>query len=166
MIGTVEVGNRELQHVERSVQERATLLSTTHRLLRFRDANRQELETLAEHTAVFFARQGSLVFQEATPARWMALVVRGQVDVLTLDASTRPQVVTTVGPGQFLREAALLDGRGSSATAVAATDTVLLVLTRAAFDRLLGERPTLVGKLLPDLVRLLDRRLRRTAAIA
>ena len=166
MTSRLEIGNRELQHVERSVQERATLLSATHPSLRFPDVSRQEREAFAEYTAVFLARQGSLVFQEATPGRWMALVVRGEVDVLNLDTSTRHQLVTTIGPGQFLRERALFDGHGPSATAVAATDTILLVLTRTAFDRLLDEAPALVVKLLPDLVPLLVLRPRRTAAIA
>ena len=165
MTTSLEIGNRELQHVERSVQERATLLSSAHPSLRFQDVTPQELETLAGSTAVFLARQGSLVFQEATPGRWMALVVVGGVDVLKLDRSGGLRLVTTIGPGQFLGELTFLDGHRQSATAVASTDTLLLVLTRAAFDRLLEETPALVVKLLPDPIRLLVLRLRKTDAI-
>ncbi len=161
----LEIGNRELQHVERSLQERATLLSATHPSLRFQDVTPQELETLAGSIAVFLARQGSLVFQEATPGRWMALVVVGEVDVLKLDRSGGHRLVTTIGPGQFLGELGFLDGHRQSATAVASTDTLLLVLTRAAFDRLLEETPALVVKLLPDPLRLLVLRLRGIDAI-
>ena len=151
----LEIGNRELQHVERSVQERATLLSATHPSLRFQDVTPQELETLAGSIAVFLARQGSLVFQEATPGRWM----------LKLDRSGGHRLVTTIGPGQFLGELGFLDGHRQSATAVASTDTLLLVLTRVAFDRLLEETPALVVKLLPDPLRLLVLRLRGIDAI-
>jgi len=141
------------------------LLSATHPSLRFQDVTSQELETLAGYTAVFLARQGSLVFQEATPGRWMALVVVGEVDVLKLDRSGGHRLVTTIGPGQFLGEVAFLDGHGQCATAVASTDTMLLILTRAAFDRLLEETPALVVKLLPDPIRRLVRLLQRINAV-
>jgi len=141
------------------------LLSATHPSLRFQDVTSQELEILAGYTAVFLARQGSLVFQEATPGRWMALVVVGAVDVLKLDRSGGHRLVTTIGPGQFLGEVAFLEGHGQCATAVASTDTMLLVLTRAAFDRLLEETPALVVKLLPDPIRRLVRLLQRINAV-
>ncbi len=140
------------------------MLSTTSSSLRFQDVTPRELEILAGYTAVFLARQGSLIFYEATPGRWVALVVVGEVDVLKLDTSRRHQPVATIGPGQLLGEVAFLDGERRSATAVATTDTMLLVLTRAAFDRLLEENPALVVKLLPDLIRLLVLKLGRTDA--
>jgi len=166
MTSTLEIGNRELLHVDRSVEERATLLSATHPSLRFQDVSRQELEAFAEHTAVFLARQGSLVFQEATPGRWMALVVKGEVDVLKLDRSGGHRLVTTIGPGQLLGEVDFLEGLGHRATAVASTDATLLVLSRAAFNRLLEETPALVVKLLPDPIRHLVLLLWRANAVA
>ena len=48
----LEIGNRELQHVERSVQERATLLSATHPSLRFQDVTPQELDMLVRTNAI------------------------------------------------------------------------------------------------------------------
>ncbi len=62
MTTSLDIGNRELQPVERSIQERATLLSTTSSSLRFQDVTPRELEILAGYTAVFLARQGSLIF--------------------------------------------------------------------------------------------------------
>jgi CRP-like cAMP-binding protein len=57
---------------------------------------------------------------------------------------------------------AFLDGQTRSATAIAAKDTTLLVITRQAFDDLLRDHPTLIAKLLPGLIRVLILRLRRT----
>src|SRR5437899_10308957 len=104
----LEIGNRELQHVERSVQERATLLSATHPSLRFQDVTPQELETLAGSIAVFLARQGSLVFQEATPGRWMALVAVRGVDVLKLDRGGGHRLGSALGPRPYLGARGLL----------------------------------------------------------
>src|SRR2546428_11237367 len=117
----LEIGNRELQDVERSVQERATLLSATHPSLRFQDVTPQELETLAGSIAVFLARQGSLVFQEATPGRWMALVVVGEVDVLKLDRSGGHRLVTAVRPREVLAGAGVLLRHREVATPLAST---------------------------------------------
>jgi len=56
--------------------------------------------------------------------------------------------VTTLGPGQYFGEMALLDRGVRSASVVADTDMVLLVLGQREFSALLDEVPGLAHKLL------------------
>ena len=160
--GDAEIDNRELGVLECSVQDWATLLSTSYPALRLQDLTWPELEAVARHTQVLRARRGTVIFSEAASGNWMALLVDGAVDVLKLDASQRNRLLATLGPGQLLGEMAFVDGQTRSATAVATKETTLLVLTRAALDRLVEENPTLVIKLLPAVMRQLVLRLRRT----
>jgi len=103
-----------------------------------------------------------MIFHEATPGSWMALVVSGEVEIRKLDAGRRDRILATIGPGHLLGEMAFLDGQTRSATAIAAKDTSMLVVTRHAFENLVHAHPTLIAKLLPGLIRLLILRLRRT----
>ena len=160
--GDGEIDNRELAVLVCSVQDRATLLSTSFPALRLQDLAGPELEAIARHTRVLRARPGTVIFNEAAPGNWMALLVDGAVDVFKLDASRQNRLLATIGPGQLLGEMAFVDGQTRSATAVATKDTTLLALTRAALDRLVEENPTLVIKLLPGVMRQLVLRLRRT----
>ena len=52
-----------------------------------------------------------------------------------------PAILTTIGPGGFFGELALLDGAPRSATAVAVDAVETLVLRRDAFDRLVDTEP-------------------------
>jgi len=160
-ISRPQLGNRSLQHVECPVQERAALLSRSYPSLRSHDLSRSDLEALASYTELFRVAAGTMIFHEATPGSWMALVVSGEVEIRKLDAAQRDRVLATIGPGNLLGEMAFLDGQTRSATAIASKDTALLVVTRSAYDEVVRVHPALVGKLLPGLIRVLILRLRR-----
>ena len=130
--GDGEIDNRELGVLACSVPDRATLLSTSCSALRLQNLTGPELEAVARHTRVLRAWQGTVIFSEAAPGNWMALLVDGAVDVLKLDASRQNRLLATIGPGQLLGEMAFVDGQTRSATAVASKETTLLVLTRGS----------------------------------
>jgi CRP/FNR family transcriptional regulator, cyclic AMP receptor protein len=161
--GVAGIDNRELGVLECSIQVLVTVLSTSCASLRLlQDLTWPEFEAVARHTRILSARAQTVIFSEAAPGNWTALVVSGAVDILKPDASRRNRLPATIRPGQLLGEMASVDGQTRSATAVATKDTMLLALTKSAFDRLLEENPPLVVKLLPGLMRLLVLRLRRT----
>ena len=62
-----------------------------------------------------------------------------------------PAILTTIAPGGFFGELALLDGAARSATAVALVAVETQVLRRDAFDRLVDEQPALRRALLAAL---------------
>jgi CRP-like cAMP-binding protein len=56
---------------------------------------------------------------------------------------SEPAILTTIAPGEFFGELALLDGAARSATAVALVAVETQVLRRDAFDRLVDDQPAL-----------------------
>lgn len=89
---------------------------------------------------------------------WYALY-RGKVDVTT-GAGAGEKEINLLGPGECFGEIAILDGQPRSATVVAIEDSVVLRVTRAAFDQLLTEDDPVAHKLLRHMAIALAQRTR------
>jgi CRP/FNR family cyclic AMP-dependent transcriptional regulator len=97
-------------------------------------------------------RRGEVIFHAGDPGDALFVVTAGQVKItLPADDGSEPAILTTVGPGEFFGELALLDGAARSATAVALEGTETSVLRRDAFDRLIDDEPALRHALLEAL---------------
>ena len=81
-------------------------------------------------------RAGETVFNEGDPADRMYVVDTGSV-ALTVD----DRVIEVVGPGGLFGELALIDREPRSLTAVAETDTSLIVVEKRRFWFLVQETP-------------------------
>jgi CRP/FNR family transcriptional regulator, cyclic AMP receptor protein len=97
-------------------------------------------------------RRGETVFHAGDPGDALFIVADGQVKiVLPPDDGSEPAILTTIGPGGFFGELALLDGAPRSATAVALDAVEARVLRRDAFDALVDTQPILRRALLAAL---------------
>ena len=97
-------------------------------------------------------RRAETVFHAGDPGDALFIVESGQVKItLPPDDGSEPAILTTIGPGGFFGELALLDGAPRSATAVAIDAVTTMVLRRDAFDRLVDEAPPLRHALLATL---------------
>lgn len=97
-------------------------------------------------------RRDEVIFHTDDPGDALFIVVSGSVKILlAADDGTEPAILTTVGPGGFFGELALLDGAPRSATAVALDGVEALVLRREAFDRLVDSERGLRRALLYSL---------------
>src|SRR5262245_64912018 len=89
-------------------------------------------------------RRGEVIFHEGDPGDSLSIVARGSVKILiTPEDGAEPAILTTIGPGGFFGELALLDGHARSATAVAVEPVETYVLRRESFDRLVDTAPVL-----------------------
>jgi CRP/FNR family cyclic AMP-dependent transcriptional regulator len=79
---------------------------------------------------------GSVVFREGEAGGEMYGVVEGEIQLLAND-----QVIRTLGTDDVFGEMALIDSSPRSATAVAATDSVLAVIDEHRFLFLVQETP-------------------------
>jgi CRP/FNR family transcriptional regulator, cyclic AMP receptor protein len=122
-----------------------------------------EIESLAAHLTLVRKQRGESVFREGDRDPSLFVIAQGAIAILKNDAEEHEKLLARLGPGQTIGEMALLDGEPRSATARAAEDVVLLVLTRGGLDRLVDEKPRLGVKLLWKLARLLSQRLRQTS---
>lgn len=85
--------------------------------------------------------RGETLFHVGDPGDALFVVESGNVKItLPPDDGSEPAILTTIGPGGFFGELALLDGARRSATAVALDAVSTLVLRRDAFDRLVDDQ--------------------------
>ena len=89
-------------------------------------------------------RRGETIFHVDDPGDALFIVASGRVeDHDPASRRLRAAILTTVAPGGFFGELALLDGAPRSATAVAIVAVETQVLRRDVFDRLVDDQPAL-----------------------
>ena len=99
-----------------------------------RDAVAQELrETVFE--------PGQAIFSRGDPGNEMYLVARGRVRLSVLTNDGRELSFAHIEPPSIFGELAVFDGRPRSADATAVNKVVALSLSKAAFTRLLRQKP-------------------------
>src|SRR5215471_5455510 len=88
-------------------------------------------------TSTRFA-EGQVLFREGDPANSVFRLVSGAVDILR-ELDGEPILLGTVGAGQFIGEMGVVENRPRSATARAASDVQVEILTPAEFlDQIAG----------------------------
>lgn len=105
---------------------------------------------------------GTVVFNEGDPPDAMALVASGKIEVKkATEFQGSGFVVAQVGGGSLLGELSFSDGQGRSASAVALEDSVLLLMSREALERITLEHPEAALKIYRGMTRILALRLRK-----
>lgn len=129
----------------------------------FGDLEWAEIEAFVDYVKVYRAQAGTVIFREGDKGGSLAVVLEGRVDVFKIGSDGTPKNLSSIGPGRSFGEMAIVDGEPRSATAMAAVPTMLLVLTRPDFERLVDEQPKLAAKFTLKLARLLSQRLRQVS---
>jgi CRP-like cAMP-binding protein len=149
-----------MEHLEYTAKKRSKILEKTQWS---DDFERRQIETLAGHMDCYRVPKGTIIFEESANQAHMCLVIEGQIQVMKSDASGSERVLSTLEIGETLGEMSLIDGEPRSASAVAASDTLLMVMTRSQFSDLCDSDPPLGLLLLMRLSKLLCQRLRETS---
>lgn len=116
-------------------------------------AARREVQAHLEPVSVL---GGEVLFHEGDAADALYLVVSGSLGISVRDDAGRQRRVSRVFPPETIGEMALISNAPRSATAIALRDSVLLKLTRTAFDRLIERWPPAMlylARLLADRLR-------------
>jgi len=116
----------------------------------------REIARLAELADEVDVADGDVLTREGESGQEFFVVLTGNV-VIERDG----RKLARLGPGDFLGEIALIDGRPRTATATADGPTHLLVLSHLHFEALLDELPTVAR----ELVRVLVERVRRNVTV-
>jgi CRP/FNR family transcriptional regulator len=95
--------------------------------------------------------RGQVIFVEGEPCSGLHLVIEGEARIYKLSPQGREQVLQQVGPGRTFNEVAVWDGGPNPASAMAASDAVILVISREAVRRLALERPEVAWALLESI---------------
>lgn len=98
-------------------------------------------------------RAGEAIVQEKDRPAGFFVITSGKVEVVRGAAGDRPQVLATLGPGDFFGEMALFEGQARSATVRALEDTDCLVMTGWDFRAELSTDPEIAMAVLETVVR-------------
>jgi CRP-like cAMP-binding protein len=122
---------------------RVSLKEQLARVPLFEDLSEVDLAHVARLAVRVREPAGEILIKEAEPGNEFLIVLEGQVEVGRGD-----RAVTTLGPGDFLGEVALLDERAKrTATVTARTPVTIAFVSRRDFSRLLSELPELARQI-------------------
>ncbi len=93
-------------------------------------------------------RTGETLFQRGDPGSSMLAILSGEVRIVLPNESGKDQVLNVLEAGAVFGEIALFDGKPRTADAVAATKGHLLVIERAAAQRLMERDPQFARRVL------------------
>jgi len=125
----------------------------------------KQIELIADRMQTYEVNKGVEIFNDNTPERYMCLIIKGSVNIVKKDSSRGRRVITTFERGHAFGEMSLVDEEPRSAAAVAAEDTLLLILTQESFAQILHTYHALGVKLLMKITRMLSQRLRSTSGM-
>ena len=124
-----------------------------------------EIEQLAKFISVYQANKGMVVFQEGAREIYLCLLLEGQIEIQKENATHKEKTLAVIQRGRAFGEMSLIDGQPRSASAVAAEDSLIVVLPQHDFLRLIEEQPRLAAKLLLKLGAIMSQRLRQTSGV-
>ena len=88
-----------------------------------------------------FVLSGAVLFEERAPAESMFIVRTGRIEIVKGHGTSDRKVLATTGDGGVLGEMGLVENEPRSASAIAATTSRLLVVTREPFLAFLSSHP-------------------------
>lgn len=102
-------------------------------------------------------RRAEVIFHIGDPGDALFIVTSGAVKITLPSETGEEAILTTLRPGDFFGELALLDGAPRSATAAAIEPTETLVLPRERFRELINSEPAIRDALFAGLAKELRR---------
>jgi CRP/FNR family cyclic AMP-dependent transcriptional regulator len=126
----------------------------------FADLEWKDVEALAAYVQCYEVAAGTIVFREGEPGSHMGVLVRGEMEIFKEDHEGKPHRMVTVSRGKTIGEMSIIDGEPRSATCIARSHSVLLLLTKDSYQKIIKERPALAVHILSRLARLVSQRLR------
>lgn len=122
----------------------------------FDNLQQEQLDAIARAGQLRALAKGSFLFRMGDRAEALYILISGRLEVSLDDAKGRRLQLATIEPGSPLGEMGLSQSAPRSADVSAKTDSVLLQISRAHFDRLVREQPDFALALLADLSRKLQ----------
>jgi len=109
----------------------------------FAGLSRRHVRTLADRADQVEFRPGEVIVAEGMRGGAFFVIVEGEARV-----TRGKRTLTTLRPGDFFGELALLDGGERTASVVAATPMLSIRIFKRAFDRLIAEEPGVAARML------------------
>ena len=126
----------------------------------FSDFAPAEVHSIARYFGINKIDDDGVIFEEGDIGNFMCIVNTGKISVLKANQNGENIEVATLTRDRTFGEMAVLDGERRSATCIAATDCVLLTLSKDSLDRMMDESPRMAAKVIRSVAVALSKRLR------
>jgi CRP/FNR family cyclic AMP-dependent transcriptional regulator len=126
----------------------------------FSDLAWPEVQALASFVECYDVPNGTVIFSEGDPGSYLCLLIKGQIEILKEDADGAQRQLVVVSRGKTIGEMSIVDGEPRSATCKTQSDSVVLLLTKENYLRLIKERPALAVIIIAKIAKLMSQRLR------
>lgn len=126
----------------------------------FADFDWKDIDALSNYVQCYRIAAGTVVFKEGDAGNYLGVVIEGGIDILKEDGNGALQRIATVKCGKTVGEMSIIDGEPRSATGMAQQQSVLLLLTKDNYARIIKERPALAFNILAKLAKSMSQRLR------
>jgi len=131
----------------------------------FSDMDRSEIEMLAIWIKGYSAPVGSYIFKEGSTSASLCFIVEGDISIFKETTPGEHMKIADIRAGGTIGEMGIIDGRPLSASAIASKDSVVLMISRNDFRKLVKENGDLGVKLLWNIARIISMRLRQTTGL-
>ena len=157
MNGLKQLGEGESSH--------ETVCDLIEKFKFFSDLERDEIEALAVWIKAYSASVGVSIFKEGSTSASLCFIVEGDISIFKETTPSEHMKIADIMAGGVIGEMGIIDGRPLSASAIASTDAVILMITRNDFRTLIKENGNLGVKLLWNIARIISMRLRQTTGL-
>jgi CRP/FNR family transcriptional regulator, cyclic AMP receptor protein len=147
--------------LRKSMSERAEMLEKTPLSKEF---SWRELEELSKYMNAEAFPKNTPIFEEGDKKAFMCIIFKGKVNILK-ESGNENKLITSINSGRIFGEMSVIDGSPRSATAIASEDTILMVLTKQEFNKILDEKPRMGAKILQKIATVMSQRLRETTGV-
>jgi CRP/FNR family cyclic AMP-dependent transcriptional regulator len=113
----------------------------------------EDLDRIVQAGAVRSYSKGSIIASEGTPEDTLCVVINGRARIVQIAEDGREVILGVRGPGEFFGEMALLGDVPRMAHVIAAEPAKVLMVHRAAFQRLVNDVPGIAVGLLRAMCR-------------
>jgi CRP-like cAMP-binding protein len=116
-----------------------------------------DLERVADLCQLVRFRRAETIFSESQPGGSLYVVMSGRIKIFGSSSQGRSKTFAFLEPGDFFGEMSLLDDEVRSASASALEDSVLIMLKREDFKKLILTRPAMAEAVLKTIAQRLRR---------
>lgn len=131
-----------------------------------RDLDAAALDVLLRDAPRKTYPKNSIVITAGDVSDGLYLIESGRVRVLISDDEGREVILTTLGPGDYFGEMALIDNAERSATIATVEQTCVRLVSKQTFQQALGNHPNLAFEMLVGLVKRLREADRKIESLA
>jgi CRP-like cAMP-binding protein len=129
----------------------------------FKDFSDNEIALLSKYVEEKTIAAPTPLFLEHMKGQSMYIIVAGAVQLAKMVSEGETRTLTTMGPGEFFGEMALIDDGPRQVSAFVAKDAHILSLKRSDFERLMEEAPKVAVKVVMGMYRSLSDRIRQSS---